>query len=60
MMYYTEDRKVIEKATGRVIEICRNIAKAKQICGKLNAGSGFNGWTPDFFLTKKRGVKTKS
>lgn len=56
-MYKVCGKSVVEKTTGRVIEIYNTISRAKEVCQSLNEGAGFQGWTPDFFCTKKRGVK---
>lgn len=56
-MYKVCGKSVVEKTTGRVIEIYKTISRAKEVCQSLNEGAGFQGWTPDFFCTKKRGVK---
>jgi len=43
---------IVEKETGVVIELSRTEKDARNICRKLNLGSGFCGWTP-MFLAKK-------
>lgn len=47
---------IIEKETGHKIYETTKSSKARNICRKLNLGYGFNGLTPQFFLTdyKKR------
>jgi len=40
---------VREKSTDVLIEIEREESEARTLCRKMNLGSGFNGWTPDFF-----------
>lgn len=40
---------IIEKDTGVKIALKTDETIAKNICRKLNLGSGFNGWTPTFF-----------
>jgi len=40
---------ILEKESDNVIEITKTDEKdARDLCRKLNLGSGFNGWTPDF------------
>lgn len=40
---------ILEKDTGSVIEIKKTDEKeVRSMCRKLNLGSGFDGWTPDF------------
>lgn len=40
---------IFEKDTRVVIEVSkRSEDDARAVCRKLNLGSGFNGWTPDF------------
>jgi len=40
---------ILEKDTGNVIEIKKtNENEVRSMCRKLNLGSGFDGWTPDF------------
>ena len=46
------DYNICEKKTGIIIELSFEEKKAKDICRKLNLGSGFNGWTPTFFAVK--------
>jgi hypothetical protein len=43
---------IVEKETDVVIELKRAEKDAKDICRKLNLGSGFCGWTPTFFAEK--------
>lgn len=40
---------IIEKETDVVINLEYNEKKARDLCRKMNLGSGFNGFTPDFF-----------
>jgi len=40
---------VVEKNTNHIICKFDNINKARQMCRRLNLGSGFNGMTPKFF-----------
>lgn len=40
---------ILEKDTGSVIEIKKTDEKeVRSMCRRLNLGSGFDGWTPDF------------
>lgn len=40
---------IFEKESDVVIEISKtNEKEARDVCRKLNLGSGFDGWTPDF------------
>jgi hypothetical protein len=40
---------IFEKESDVVIEIAKADEKeARVVCRKMNLGSGFNGWTPDF------------
>ncbi len=43
---------IYEKNSDVTIELSFEEKKAKDLCRKLNLGSGFNGWTPLFFATK--------
>jgi hypothetical protein len=43
---------IYEKGGDVLIELSFEEKKAKDLCRKLNLGSGFNGWTPMFFATK--------
>lgn len=43
---------IYEKSSDVLIELSCEEKKAKDLCRKLNLGSGFNGWTPTFFATK--------
>ena len=40
---------IMEKETDIVIELSVKEKEAKDLCRKLNLGSGFAGWTPTFF-----------
>jgi hypothetical protein len=42
---------VREKSTDVLIEIEREEGEARTMCRKMNLGSGFNGWTPQFFAS---------
>lgn len=39
---------ILEKDSETTIEIKGDEKKARDVCRKLNLGSGFNGWTPSF------------
>lgn len=43
---------VYENTSNVLIELKTNETRAKDLCRKLNLGSGFNGWTPLFFSEK--------
>jgi hypothetical protein len=43
---------VLEKDTDIVIELKRDEKSIREICRKLNLGSGFEGFTPPFFAEK--------
>jgi hypothetical protein len=44
---------VLEKESECVIQISeRDETKARAVCRKLNLGSGFCGWTPEFLARK--------
>lgn len=43
---------IYEKNNDVLIELKAEEKKAKDLCRKLNLGSGFNGWTPLFFASK--------
>jgi hypothetical protein len=47
---------ILEKDTGTLIHLSCDETKARDICRKMNLGSGFNGWTPTFFTTKVNAV----
>ena len=46
--------KVVEVNDGEVKDVLVGIPEeeAKTVSRNLNFGGGFDGWTPDFFLTK--------
>ena len=44
---------IIEKETDVVINLKYAEKKARDLCRKMNLGSGFNGFTPDFFANLK-------
>jgi hypothetical protein len=43
---------IVEKETDAVIELSAKEKEAKDLCRKLNLGSGFCGWTPLFFAER--------
>lgn len=43
---------ILEKDSNIVIEMEYDEKSARDICRKLNLGSGFNGWTPPFIAEK--------
>ena len=43
---------VLEKNTDIIIELKRDEKTIRDICRKLNLGSGFEGFTPPFFAEK--------
>ena len=48
-----------ENTTNQLINTVLTKEKAKEICSKLNNGSGFNGYTPSF-ITKKLNISFKN
>lgn len=40
---------IVEKESEVTIQLNKSEKEARDICRKLNLGSGFNGWTPPFF-----------
>lgn len=42
---------IFEKQSGVEIKIANDENCARKVCRKLNLGSGFNGWTPNFFAS---------
>ena len=51
--YYYKDGKIIEKATGYVIRLTKDKAYGIKLVNWLNAGGGFDGWTPKFFVREE-------
>ena len=39
---------ILENDTSTVIELGFPVNRARDLCRKMNLGSGFNGWTPLF------------
>ena len=48
---------ILEKESGTLIQIFGDEKDARDVCRKLNLGSGFEGWTPTFFSKKTPNVK---
>lgn len=46
---------ILESTTDSVLELSTDEKDSRILCRKLNLGSGFNGWTPSFFLTSLKG-----
>jgi hypothetical protein len=45
---------ILEKVSETIIELETNEKNARDLCRKLNLGSGFNGWTPAFVAEKMK------
>lgn len=43
---------ILEKETDALIELEKPETETRDICRKMNLGSGFNGWTPGFFIKR--------
>ena len=43
---------ILEVKTGHLIKTGLTHAVAKEMTRKLNFGSGFDGWTPEFFIKR--------
>lgn len=43
---------IFEKDTETLIVLNKPEKEARDMCRKMNLGSGFNGWTPTFFTSK--------
>ena len=43
--------EIVEKDTSLVVARPANKVEANTLCRSLNLGSGFNGFTPEFFTT---------
>ena len=43
---------ILETKTGHIVKSDLSQSEAKEMTRKLNFGSGFDGWTPEFFLSK--------
>ena len=55
----TNQFDVYENTSNVLIELQTSESHARELCRKLNLGSGFNGWTPPFF-SEKYNVKEES
>lgn len=57
MLYHLKETKgvfdIVEKCTDTVINLSMSEIRAKELCIKMNHGSGFDGWTPSFFADFK-------
>lgn len=47
---------ILEKNTDVLIELKCSETEARDLCRKMNLGSGFNGWTPPFFSHRVNAV----
>jgi hypothetical protein len=45
---------ILEKESETLIELECDEKHARDVCRKLNLGSGFNGWTPSFVAEKRK------
>lgn len=43
---------IFEKDTETMVTLRTIESRARDLCRKMNLGSGFNGWTPEFFNAK--------
>jgi len=43
---------IFEKESDVTIDLQTDEKRARDLCRKMNLGSGFNGWTPPFFAVK--------
>jgi hypothetical protein len=48
---------ILEKNSETMIELECDEKRARDVCRKLNLGSGFNGWTPAFVADKMRVIE---
>ena len=58
----TKDKKAIvventQYENNRPVKSCKTKGAAHELATKLLEGAGFQGWTPDFFLDKKKKAK---
>ena len=53
--YTYKNGKIVEKATGYVVLLTKDKAYGIKMTNWLNAGGGFAGWTPKFFVRKENG-----
>lgn len=51
--YRYDNKKVVENKTNLVIKVTKSKEEAKKLTATLNAGKGFNGETPRFFVYAK-------
>lgn len=47
---------ILENSTGTTIELGFPENRARDLCRKVNLGSGFNGWTPPFMAVSYGGL----
>jgi hypothetical protein len=47
---------IMEKESDVRIELNKSEKEIRDLCRKLNLGSGFNGWTPPFFASSSDGL----
>lgn len=40
---------ISEEGTDKIVDCYKKERQARAVCRNLNLGSGFQGWTPDFF-----------
>lgn len=52
VMKTPEGCDLFESESDTVIELKKPEKEVKDLCRKLNLGSGFNGWTPSFVAKK--------
>lgn len=52
VMKTPEGCDLFETESDTIIELKRSEKEVKDLCRKLNLGSGFNGWTPSFVAKK--------
>lgn len=46
---------ILESDTSTTIELGFPESRARDLCRKVNLGSGFNGWTPQFIVVSYAG-----
>lgn len=51
-----ESFDIYEKDSDVLIDLDTTEENARNLCRKMNLGSGFNGWTPPFFAVKYNAV----
>jgi hypothetical protein len=47
---------IYEKDSDIILELKTSEENARNLCRKMNLGSGFNGWTPPFFAVKYNAI----